>query len=217
MFLSWPKCYAKIISSARWWVGSWQLNKTLFLSVKDEDKKWISFRGETLCRTEKFHISLQTCAFCRVHTYAQSRHDGSSLPRRWCISACSRHSWVYVVKDVRASRVKVTHTDQPQHWNIGEVSDVLAHLGRVTITLPAGWILSLIQFEDFGEQVSKPRLPLVPGETAGTGARHHFYQTPHYWLPKVRVGFFIWVVGCYCNPNPIFVGSTLTELCIVTR
>lgn len=85
------------------------------------------------------------------------------------------------------------------------------------ITLPAGWILSLIQFEDFGEQVNKPRLPLVPGETAGTGARHHFYQTPHYWLPKVRVGFFIWVVGCYCNPNPIFVGSTLTELCIVTR
>lgn len=133
MFLSWPKCYAKIISSARWWVGSWQLNKTLFLSMKDEDKKWISLfqRQDALQgrKVQRFIANMRVLSRAHICTEQTRWLSFCALhcQRRWCIFACSRHSWVYVIKNVRASRV--THTDQPQRWNIGEVSDVLAHLG----------------------------------------------------------------------------------------
>lgn len=134
------------------------------------------------------HVSLQTCAFCRVHTYAQSRHDGShfvlfiakedgafspaldTAGYMW-LKMCELHGW----------HTPISHNVEISGrflmcWHIWVCQLVCALWQWVAsrITLPAGWILSLIQFEDFGEQVNKPRFPLVLRETAGTGARHHF-------------------------------------------
>lgn len=175
MFLSWPKCYAKIISSARWWVGSWQLNKTLFLSMKDEDKKWISLfqRQDALQgrKVPRFIANMRVLSRAHICTEQTRWLSFCALhcQRRWCVFEL--HGW----------HTPISHNVEISGrflmcWHIWVCQLVCALWQWVAsrITLPAGWILSLIQFEDFGEQVNKPRFPLVLRETAGTGARHHF-------------------------------------------
>lgn len=187
MFLSWPKCYAKTISSARWWVGSWQLNKTLFLSMKDEDKKWISLfqRQDALQDRKVPHFIANMRVFSRAHICTEQTWWLSFFALhcqgRWCTFACSRHSisgcmWLKMCELHGWKRhTSISHNIEISgkflmYWDIWVCQPIcgLWQWLMSWITLPADWILSLVRFED------KPRFPIVLGETVGTGACHHF-------------------------------------------
>lgn len=74
IFLSWPKCYAMLISSTHWWVESWQLNKTLFLSVKDKDKKLISlFQRQDALQDRKVRCQIPLQTQLNVHAFPCTR------------------------------------------------------------------------------------------------------------------------------------------------